>query len=120
MKPLALMLLLCLVLTGGYSQCTDTFEITTIEKATERGNDGKIVLTVNTSRPYTCELLSYRNAQRTKLAEKTGDSSGALVFEGLNNTHFYRVVFTFPDEEDPFCRTRVLDQIMLTGNKRKL
>lgn len=120
MKPLALMLLLCLILTEGNSQCADTFEIKSIEQATPKGNDGKIVLTVNTSRQYTCELLFYTNAHRTRVSEKSGTGSGTIAFDNLNNTGFYRIIFRFPEEEDPFCQIRVLDQIMLTGNKRKL
>jgi len=120
MKPLVLMLLFSLIMTGGYCQCADTFEVQTIEKATPNGNDGKIVLTVNTSRTYTCELFSYNNSNRTKVNEKSGRGSGTVIFDKLNNTHFYRITFSFPEEEDPFCQTRVLDQIILTGNKRKL
>lgn len=121
MKPLAVMLLMCLLATTGYSQCADTFEITAIEQASSAdGNDGKITLNVNTTRNYTCILLSYVNANRTKVAEKTGNGSGTITFDNLNNTHFYRIIFTFPDEPDPFCQSRILDQIMLTGNKRKL
>lgn len=120
MKPLAVMLLFCLAVTAGYSQCADTFEVKSVEKATPAGNDGKIILTVNTSRNYICELFSYTNANRTPVSEKSGNGSGTIVFDKLNNKDFYRVTFRFPEEEDPFCQTRVLDQIMLTGNKRKL
>lgn len=114
------MVFFCLLVTAGFSQCADTFEVESIEKESLAGNDGKIVLTVNSSRRYTCELLSYTNSQRTIVAEKSGDGSGTVVFDKLNNKDFYRITFRFPEEEDPFCQTRVLDQIMLTGNKRKL
>jgi hypothetical protein len=120
MKPLAVMLLFCLLVTACYSQCADTFEVQSIEKETQAGNDGKITLKVNTSRTYTCELISYTNAERTTVSEKSGNGSGTVIFDKLNNKDFYRVTFRFPEEEDPFCQTRVLDQIMLTGNKRKL
>jgi hypothetical protein len=119
MKPLAVMLLWCLAFTG-YAQCTDTFEVRSIEKASPSGNDGKITVVVSTSRRYTCELYSYTNSVRTKVSEKTGSGSGTIVFDNLNNKDFYRITFSFPEEEDPFCQTRVLDQIMLTGDKRKL
>lgn len=120
MKPLAVMLLLCLFTTTGYSQCADTFEISSMQPASAAGNDGKIILTLKTSRQYTCELLSYTNANRTRVAEKSGNGSATITFEGLNNTVFYRIIFRFPEEENPFCQSRILDQIMLTGNKEKL
>ena len=114
------MLLFCLTVTAGYAQCEDTFEVKSIEKATQVGNDGKIIIDVNTSRTYICELYSYRNSNRTLISENRGNGSQTIVFDKLNNTDFYRVSFRFPEEEDPFCQTRVIDQIMLTGNKRKL
>jgi hypothetical protein len=120
MKPLAVMVLFCLITTAGYSQCADTFEIKSIESATEKANDGKITLTIQTSRNYTCELQSYKNANRTVVYQRSGKGSGTIVFDKLNNTDFYRITFTVPDEQDPFCQSRVLDQIILTGNKRKL
>lgn len=120
MKPLAVMLLLCLFTTAGYAQCADTFEISTIQKASAAGDDGKLILTVKTSRQYTCELLSYTNANRTSVAQKSGNGSATITFEHLNNTVFYRVIFRFPEEVNPYCQSRMLDQIMLTGNKGKL
>jgi len=120
MKPLAVMLLFNLVVIAGHSQCADTFEVKSIEKATSAGNDGKITLTVNSSRSFTCELQSYINADRTLITEKSGHGSATIVFDKLNNKEFYRITFRFPEEQDPFCQTRVLDQVMLTGNKRKL
>ena len=120
MKPLAVMVFFCLITTAGYSQCADTFEVKAIEKASENGNDGKITLTVETDRNFTCELLSYKNASRTVVDRRSGRGSSTIVFDKLNNTDFYRITFTVPDEQDPFCQSRVLDQIMLTGNKRKL
>lgn len=114
------MLLLCLLSTGGYSQCADTFEISAVKEASTSGNDGKITITVNTARAYTCELVSYKSAQRTKVADRSGSGSGTITFENLNNKDFYRITFRFPEEEDPFCQSRVLDRIMLTGDKRKL
>jgi hypothetical protein len=120
MKPCALLLLFCLITVGGYSQCADTFELKSVEQASAGKNDGKIVLTIKTSRQYTCELTAYINSIRTNVSEKSGAGSGTITFENLNNTHFYRITVTFPGESDPFCQSRVLDQIILTGNKRKL
>jgi hypothetical protein len=115
------MFLFCLwISTSGFSQCADTFEITSIEKASSAGNDGKITVSIKTNRAYTCELISYTNAKRTTVYERSGNGSGTIVFDKLNNTVFYRISFRFPEEQDPFCKERVLDQIMLTGNKRKL
>ena len=121
MRPLVVMFLFCLLIsTSGFSQCADTFEITSIEKASPAGNDGKITVSVKTNRAYACELISYTNAKRTTVAQKSGNGTGTVVFDKLNNTDFYRISFRFPEEQDPFCQIRVLDQIMLTGNKRKL
>jgi hypothetical protein len=120
MKPFVLAVLYCLIMTGGHAQCADTFEIKSIERATEKGNDGKIILTVNSSRNYTCELFSYKNSNRTLVYKRSGQGSGTVIFDNLNNTDFYRITFSVAAEDDPFCQSRVLDQIMLTGNKRKL
>ena len=120
MKPVAVMLLYCLIATSGYSQCSDTFEVKSIQKATSAANDGKIIVTVSTTRAYSCKLVSYRNAERTTVSEKSGVGSSTIIFDKLNNTDLYRISFTFPAEEDPFCQTRIIDQITLTGNKRKL
>ena len=114
------MVFFCLITTAGYCQCADTFEVKSIQKATENGNDGKITLTIETARTFTCELQSYRNANRTVVYQRSGQGSSTIVFDKLNNTDFYRITFTVPDEQDPFCQSRVLDQIVLTGNKRKL
>lgn len=118
MKPLAVLLLLCLTITVGHTQCADIFEVNSIQKATQAGNDGKIEVRINTTRDFVCELHAYTNANRTRIAEKSGRGSSTVVFDRLNNTDFYRITVTFPNENDPFCQTRVIDQILLTGNKR--
>lgn len=120
MKPLALILFLCLFGFQGYTQCADTFRINKIQQASDGKNDGKIIVDVQSNGQYTCELLSFKNANRTRVAEKSGIGSGTLIFDNLDNSNFYRVTITFSSETDPLCRTRVLDRIILARNDKQL
>lgn len=120
MKPLALILFLCLFGFQGYTQCADTFRINKIQQASDGKNDGKIILDVQSNGHYSCELISFKNAARTIVAEKSGNGSGMLTFDNLDNSNFYRVTITFRAENDPLCRTRVVDRIILARNDKQL
>ena len=120
MKPLVLVLLLCLFRFTAYSQCADTFEIKEIRKASEGQKDGRIVLAIKSASSYNCELISFKNANRVKVAEKSGTGSGTITFDQLENKNFYRITVNFPAEEDPLCQSRIVDQIMLESPKQKL
>lgn len=118
MKPLAVMLFFSLIAHVGYTQCADTFEITSIEQATPDRQDGKITVRISASGSYTYELISYVNANRTKVEEEVGSGSGTIVFENLRNDTFYRINFRFHDADHIRCRERVSERIMLNGNGR--
>jgi hypothetical protein len=121
MKSLGIVFLfLTLIIPKVSAQCADTFEIKSINKNSPDQKDGKITLLVRSSGKYTCELLSYVNAKRTTLETKTHTGTSEVVFDNLEGKRFYRIVVTFLDETDPLCHSRTIDQIALTGDKRKL
>jgi hypothetical protein len=122
-----LMLAICLIVTSNVLAqsnelplCANTFEIKSIRDASPGNRDGKIELAINAFGKYECELISYKNAQRLKVAQKSASGISILVFDNLDNSNFYKISITFSDESDPMCKTRVIDPITLTGDKRKL
>lgn len=119
-KLLVLIPFFCLAFFKADAQCAGTFEIKSIQNATEGKADGKIVVSVNYSGSYTCELVSYKNVERVTVSQKSGSGSGTLVFPGLDSSTIYRISITFSDESDPLCKTRVLDRISVSGDKQKL
>jgi hypothetical protein len=110
----------CLAFFKADAQCAGTFEIKSIQNATEGKADGKIVVSIHYTGSYTCELVSYKNVERITKSQKSGSGSGTVVFQDLDKSTLYRISITFSDESDPLCKTRVLDRISVSGDKQKL
>jgi hypothetical protein len=120
MRALLLLFFIGCCISDVFAQCGGTFEIKSIQQNTTGKNDGKIVLTVRSSDSYTCELISYQNANRTVVATRAGSGNKEITFDNLDDKTLYRVTITFSGEDDPFCQTRTIDRITLTRKKSGL
>lgn len=118
MKAISFAIVLGFVSVKGFGQCENTFELKSVQKADLGKKDGAIKVQVNARGKYVCELLAYKNVDKISVVKKEGSGSGEVTFADLSNDFFYRIVITFSTESDPLCQQRVIERVVLTGDKR--
>ncbi len=109
---LLMFLVLCWVKpTSGLAQCESKIFLNEVTKTSPTGNDGSIVISVETSGVFECVLYVMTSTHDELVHRIEGQGNQVVEFNNLRPHNLYKVVATFSGEENLMCRKRNLSDL---------
>jgi hypothetical protein len=119
MKPVRLVFFLVFTtIFCGYAsaQCSQKIHFDKIMSSSTNGTDGKINLKIESSGPYTVQLVELKDTEESVIKSQAGSLSQSMEFDRLRVNSVYKIIVEFQNEEKFFCKKKVITNIRLTEN----